>query len=626
MSLSSTSLSTTGTAVRAGRPMVRRLRVRGWLRLETPLHVGGLGGDPSVDLALAVDGQSRLYVPGTSLAGALRAFAARSVADDAVLDGIWGNVSQNVSDAGWASRIIVHDGLVTADTDPGTPLPRSRVEARSGIGIDRVSGTVAHGFLYGRAVLPRGAHLRLEIDLESREKDRAADPATAMLGTLLRALAGRRVRLGAARTRGLGSVVLDGDPEIVEQRFDSLDGLLGALGLLPATGTRPAAGTATLVPADLGGQDPGKDLLTVSVGWRPVSPVMVRSGVDGFAVNALPLVSGVGPDHPSAPGTRRGGRSAATAGPGSVTGADQVALVLPGSSIKGALRSHAERIERTARHTDAAHPLDEQAGPKRSARFRTQLDELDAVRVLFGSAGGTPGEDNDTEDNDARYRTPSWGVGALGVDDCYATRPISGDLWRTLNGAHVEGLTILAGNGPRRSWEKDRAQLTPEVRERLKRLDMDQADHVAIDRWTGGAAEGRLYSTLEPHHVGWQNLELTVDLRRLSRFSPHPNPGNSDGNSDGNSGLAQPALALLLLVLRDLVAGRVRLGHGVNRGHGDVMITSIEVIGFPDVDGTHTDLDALLAEPAVAACAQRWRAYVDRSDESVPARQEGSRA
>ncbi|WP_322752136.1 RAMP superfamily CRISPR-associated protein [Frankia sp. Cas3] len=562
MSLPSVDTPVRVAAARAGRPMVRRLRVRGWLRLETPLHVGGLGGDPSVDLALAVDGQSRLYVPGTSLAGALRAFAARSVTDEAILDGIWGSVPQNSSDAGSASRIIIHDSLVTADTDPGTPLPRSRVEARSGIGIDRVSGTVAHGFLYGRAVIPCGTYLRLEIDLESGEPNRDADPATAMLGTLLLALAGRGIRLGAARTRGLGSVVLAGKPEIVEQRFDSLDGILDALGLVTAPATSP------LTPKNLGGTDPDADLLRVEITWHPASPVMVRSGVDGFAINALPLVSGV-------------------------EGSDQFALVLPGSSIKGALRSHAESIERTARGVDAPHPLEAQAGPARSARFRAQLDQLAAVNALFGSAGKP--DKPDTDDG-----APHWGVGALGADDCYSTRPISGKLWRALNGAHVEGLTEAPANQPLRplrSSEKSRARVEEPVRKGLKQLGMDEAEHVAIDRWTGGAADKRLFSTLEPHHVGWHQLKLTVDLRRLRQFD--------------QDGLAQPALALLLFVLRDLKAGRVRLGHGVNRGHGDITVESIKINGFPASTKTYKDLDELLAEPAVAECAQSWRDYLD---------------
>ncbi len=184
-------------------------------------------------------------------------------------------------------------------------------------------------------------------------------------------------------------------------------------------------------------------------------------------------------------------------------------------------------------------------------------------------------------------------------------------MWRALNGAHVEGLTTPPTNQPLRSWEKSRARVEGPVRKKLEQFGMDEANHVAIDRWTGGAADKRLFSTLEPHHVGWQQLKLTVDLRRLRQFAQED--------------LDKPALALLLFVLRDLCAGRVRFGYGVNRGHGDITVESIEVNGFPAARTTYNNLDELLAEPAVAECAQSWRDYLDR-DQRDQDHENGSRA
>ena len=60
------------------------------------------------------------------------------------------------------------------------------------------------------------------------------------------------------------------------------------------------------------------------------------------------------------------------------------------------------------------------------------------------------------------------------------------------------------------------------------------AMHVAIDRWTGGAADSFLYSVLEPVAVDWPEIELCVDLDRLA---PKEN--------------RDAALALLLLTLKD---------------------------------------------------------------------------
>src|SRR5690606_23024334 len=77
-------------------------------------------------------------------------------------------------------------------------------------------------------------------------------------------------------------------------------------------------------------------------------------------------------------------------------GPDTLKLTLSGSSIKGALRSHAELIERTARGVDAPAPpircpgdngVDDRAAARRHAEtFLKRLDGLDAVRMLFGAA------------------------------------------------------------------------------------------------------------------------------------------------------------------------------------------------------------------------------------------------
>ena len=55
-----------------GRHISSRLKIRGELIAETPLHVGGYGESFETDLALARNGNDEFYIPGTSLTGALR--------------------------------------------------------------------------------------------------------------------------------------------------------------------------------------------------------------------------------------------------------------------------------------------------------------------------------------------------------------------------------------------------------------------------------------------------------------------------------------------------------------------------------------------------------------------------
>jgi CRISPR/Cas system CSM-associated protein Csm3 (group 7 of RAMP superfamily) len=249
--------------------------------------------------------------------------------------------------------------------------------------------------------------------------------------------------------------------------------------------------------------------LVITVEWEPVGPLMVKSGHEGIAVDVLPLV-----------GALPGG----------------LALVLPGSSVKGALRSRAECIVRTLLGLDLPPGKD----PRK--RFLRAL-EVPLVDELFGLRG--TGEPNPEGDG------PLAGLGALGVDDCYATA-IPGERWEEVERATAEGPLRQALDGAGlRHWQ--------------------QAFHVAVDRWTGGAAESFLYSVLEPD-AGWEPLVLTVDLDRL------PGP------------LQQPALALLLLVLRDLGRGRLPLGFATHRGMGAVRVKAVRLEAQEALDGLDVSL------------------------------------
>ncbi|KWX00145.1 hypothetical protein TH66_14625 [Carbonactinospora thermoautotrophica] len=539
---------------RPGRPMLARLRVRGWLQVRTPLHVGGAERDPNGDLQVAVNGRGQPYVPGTSLAGALRAFAEGDRPPAERLDSPWGYVMPGTQ-KGTASRVVVQDALITntpslgKDGLPDDVLDPAQLETRVSVGVDRVSGTAAHGFLHGRLVVPRGAYLRLELDVESTPDDLGEDRV--WLGRLLGALAEGRVRLGAAKTRGLGRVELLTEAlQIHEQRFDNRAGLLAAL-----HGDGGQAWTLTDLRPD---QDQAvRQALGIEIGWRPAAPVMVRSAVDGVAVDAVPLTSATSPT--------------------------QVAPVLPGSALKGRLRAQAERIERTVRALDAPTAGDEAGPAERSAAFRRQLDQLAAVRALFGAAPAPRARDttsNPASEEDSR------GVGAVAVDDCFATSSIPAEVWNAVY--------CVPGDDPQAAGEPQ--GLDPGAREELARYGLEQADHVAIDRWTGGAAEGRLYSVLEPHGLAWEPITLTVDLDRLAR--------HRDVSADA-------ALALLLLVLRDLKAGRVPLGYATNRGLGDITVDAV-TLTFPDQRG-QVELDEFLASPEADRLTGAWCAYIDGS-------------
>lgn len=93
--------------------------------------------------------------------------------------------------------------------------------------------------------------------------------------------------------------------------------------------------------------------------------------------------------------------------------------------------------------------------------------------------------------------------------------------------------------------------------------DFHISHHTAIDRFTGAASDGALFSVLKPSPtMVWENLNLSLDLRRFS----------TEASKLGS-------LMLLLLILRDFAQNRLPLGFAVNRGMGEVKDVRFEITG-----------------------------------------------
>lgn len=202
------------------RAVYKSLVLRGALETETALHVGGAEEGIEVDLPLALNGRGEAYVPGTSLAGALRAWMERNLGEGLPRDW-WGHQGQKDTDNGTASRILVEDAPVT--------LPaRARSEVWHGVGIDRQWGAAASGIKFEREVLPKGSQIPLELRLDVASKE-DVEMSRAALSHLAQALAAGRIRLGAAGTRGLGRIRLLDSWQGLERDWSTRDGVLGLL-------------------------------------------------------------------------------------------------------------------------------------------------------------------------------------------------------------------------------------------------------------------------------------------------------------------------------------------------------------------------------------------------------------
>ncbi|AFZ11527.1 protein of unknown function DUF324 [Crinalium epipsammum PCC 9333] len=455
-----------------------RIKVTGTLIAQSPIHVGGINDNPEVDLTIAVNGQGHYYIPGTSLAGAFRNWMQMYTGSEHFINGLWGFQEKKGGNNGHASFILIEDAIVQGAV----------LEIRDGVGINRFSGTAAEQAKYDRAILTRGSKINLDITFEVTSKASADwSKYQKLFFQLIDALQHGEIRLGAAKTRGLGKVKLL-NAKVIEQDLLTHSGIIQALqNQGNVLNLSQLTNQITISSAN--------PILDIVINWTPQSPLMVKAEGDGIAVDILPLVSAVD---------------------------SSVTFVLPGSSVKGTLRSQAERIIRTVRNLTI--PNDSNNGQT----FIQQV-EVALVKDIFGTAAKNEGENQFGK------------IGSLSVDDCYANIPISVNDWENIKSATNETNLIQVLN---------RANLT----------NTQQVFHVAVDRWTGGAAEGFLYTTLEPMGISWQPLRLSLNLGRL----------------ESNS---LPALALLLLVLRDLSQRKIPLGYATNRGMGAIKVDSISIQG-----------------------------------------------
>ena len=459
------------------------------LTVESPLRIGGSGTASSDDTAVFRDACERPILPGTSLAGALRANlgASEVEADEA---GSWWGAARGTHVG--ASRVSVFDAEIV--------LPSYGLGRRDGVAINRATGSAVDGLLYGFEVVPTGARATVTIEVESITGTEEAD---LQLLANIRALLVRGLWLGARTTRGFGEVRASTDNiEVRQRRYDEVARFW-------STRSEPAS-------PQLPGVSPTvSDTIEIEIGWHPEGPVAVgrRDLVDGIAL--VPLME------------RRGG-------------GDRLHLVMPGTSIAGALRSRAEMICRTI---DQTPPSDD---------FDGQLAANPLVQRLFGASAGS-------------FDDASWS--ALQTFDCMSKQSISANTWE------VERSNLAAQKArPRRILGRGGAELR-------------RTEHVAVDRWTGGASEGRLFSELEPHGFEFEPLRLRLHVSRLGE-SP------------------DAATMLLMVTLRELCAGRVPLGAKTMRGLGGIGVSRVQMKGRGlDIDGDFPDLRS---EP-FATWRSAWR-------------------
>ena len=403
-----------------------------------------------------------------------------------------------------------------------------------GVGIDRYTGAAAHGVKFDQTVVagePIG-DLRIVCEVSELE-DPLLSTAHKIMQSIASVLSEQILRLGRGTTKGFGLFSVQ-NVSIQLQRATQ-DGLFQRL-----------AGTGETI--DLVMQDV-KELSQstyIDIEFASVGGVFTKASTAGTIVDVIPRVE---PHNGSA------------------------SLILPATSIRGVLRSEAERIVRTLLSTEMS-PV---------------ASHIDQVRVPLVDAmyGASPTTNDGTDQSAVSTEDATIGKACVSVSAAFA--PICDwDQWR-------EVLEIATRK--KSSYENDRTNAEQKLVKATAGLPLEFTHHVALDRWTGAAADKMLYTVLEPTSGQWSGLKLELDEKRLGeRYLP--------------------ALALLLHTLQSLHSGDIGLGWGTYRGHGTIQITSISIKGSAvncDIDKTGdwlwSDLEANDSH-AASEIKKAWKTWL----------------
>lgn len=506
---------------------VTRYELTVHLVTDAPLHSGGVdevvdrSRDPedrtTVARRFARDGRGRPVLTGRSVKGALRAACQRFREEhggavdltERDLQQLWGDDGTRGAGSAAplrASAITVHTVELPTEGYEGDEEHKVMLPTRMGNAIDRYWGSAGDTALFEHEYLPRGKELALTITAEAGLPDDVevpqgdvAPPGPEQVEKLFALIIGLvkdgRVAFGGRQNAGWGRVALSDSEKAWTLTKAEPGSRTGLEEWLSGAGGR----TVDVAPVDCG----GNGRMRIEITWdSPTGILVAEPQKDGPGEGADARAAGGSPEGTDSEETKPA--RPLRAGP-----EETDPIVLPGSSVRGALRTRATRIARTI----LLVKKDPSTGADWSdAGVHEQLaQDPSLVRDLFGST---------------THR------GALTVLD-----------------------TLAAEDGPSR-----------------------KVTHNAGDRWTGGVADGLLYSE-EVYDSTWNSIVLELDLDRLltnARAGLEEPGGQEDSQGEDRS---RAAFCLLGLVLAEMAAGTLPLGSRGTRGMGQVEVKAMAVTG-----------------------------------------------
>lgn len=547
------------------------------VELTSELHIGGVDAVPDRDgegtvIRFCRNGLKEPTIPGRSIRGAVRAACdiARQTMEDAghptTQDGgvfskaswvsLWGDDTDYTGKSLLDRRLRSDDSLPIRqsaltfhavsfpkhkDSDSGEfPLPR-----RHGVGIDRTTGAASDGALYEHEFLPRGTKFDIRITAEGRDDETmgrdqsegipgpaSSESVKKLLEVIVDALTSGAVCLGGRTGSGQGTI------QVIEPK-------LRRTGKTTDTGALTAP--ADVLDALIGEDEEGTPIPLELGGWSLEEPARIRinwwSPTGIFVAEDEKLTK-----------QRKAAKEAENREKGINEEVHEVVyplrdpseewenaqLLIPGTSIRGALRSRASRIARTvlAARDDfkplTSHDIHEQIAA-----------EPNLVRYMFGST---------------EYR------GALSVHNCLSTDcgnliEVTHNAIDRWTGGVIDGGLFTEAVYLGTHWEPITIDI--DLRQLLNNIEAEKGPEDKRKATDADKAEKKTEAKREPADAD--------EAEDGSDKSKQPKPTHAD--------YAHASYVLLGLALAELSAGTLPLGSRSTRGLGQVVVSSIDIRG-----------------------------------------------
>ena len=531
------------------------------VELTSELHIGGVDPVPDRDgegtvIRFNRNGLKEPTIPGRSIRGAVRAACNVLWEERKLKDDPSGAFSETNWKSLWGDDLAHHEGdshddvlpvrrsALTfhavsfpkyKDSDSGeSPLPR-----RHGVGIDRTTGAASDGALYEHEFLPRGTRFNIRITAEGRDGEKmrrdqskgipgpaSSDSVKKLLEFIVDVLESDAVSLGGRTGSGQGKI------RIIEPKLCRLSGTTNA-----GTLTTPT----DILNALIGQDEEGTSLPLKLDEWTLEQSAHIEikwwSPTGIFVAEDEKLTKQRKEEaqkkNPDANGVTEPLRDPSVPW-------DKAQLLIPGTSIRGALRSRASRIARTvlASRDDfeplASHDIHEQIAA-----------EPNLVRYMFGCT---------------RYR------GAITVHDCLSTNrknriEVTHNAIDRWTGGVIDGGLFTEAVYLGTEWEP--IQIDIDLRRLLNNIKAEEAPEAKREPADTDKAEK---TPVDKHETG--------DVAKADGGPDEhkqPKPTHAD--------YARASYVLLGLALTELSAGTLPLGSRSTRGLGQVVVSSIDVRG-----------------------------------------------